>query len=334
MAGDTLFVFILIGVASLLFASGRVRLDMVAPGVLLMVVAAVLGSVTSSTAVVAILIPVTLTLSREARLPASRLLLPMSFAALISGMMTLIGTTPNLVVAAELDREGYTPFGFFSFTPIGASVLLVAVVYMVVIGRRLLPSHVADDETGGRGVRELLASFEVEGRVRRLGVPEGSSLVGQSLAGARVATRFGGRVVLIERILPVAMALEQTGGVALVVNGLVSTFGSAGPWVMLTALFFLAAGLGLFLSNTATAVLVAPIAIEAARVMGVDPYVFAMTVAIAASAAFMTPVSTPVVTLVVEPGGYRFADFLKIGIPLVVLTWLVTLLVTPLVFGY
>jgi len=102
MAGDTLFVFILIGVASLLFASGRVRLDMVAPGVLLMVVAAVLGSVTSSTAVVAILIPVTLTLSREARLPASRLLLPMSFAALISGMMTLIGTTPNLVVAAEL----------------------------------------------------------------------------------------------------------------------------------------------------------------------------------------------------------------------------------------
>ena len=100
MAGDTLFVFILIGVASLLFASGRVRLDMVAPGVLLMVVAAVLGSVTSSTAVVAILIPVTLTLSREAKVAASRLLLPMSFAALISGMITLIGTTPNLVVAA------------------------------------------------------------------------------------------------------------------------------------------------------------------------------------------------------------------------------------------
>ena len=76
------------------------------------------------------------------------------------------------------------------------------------------------------------------------------------------------------------------------------------------------------------------IAIEAAHAMGVDPYAFAMTVAITASAPFMTPVSTPVVTLVVEPGGYRFADFLKIGIPLVVLTWLVTLLVTPLVFGY
>ena len=141
-------------------------------------------------------------------------------------------------------------------------------------------------------------------------------------------------LVLIAGILPVATALEQTGGVALVADGLVATFGSAGPGVMLTALFLLAAGLGLFLSNTATAVLVAPIAIEAARVMGVDPYVFAMTVTIAASAAFMTPVSTPVVTLVVEPGGYRFADFLKIGIPLVVLTWLVTLLVTPLVLGY
>jgi di/tricarboxylate transporter len=103
---------------------------------------------------------------------------------------------------------------------------------------------------------------------------------------------------------------------------------------MMTALFFISSGLGLFLSNTATAVLMAPIAIGAAQSMGVSPYVFAMTVAVAASAAFATPVSTPVVTLVVESGHYRFMDFVKVGLPMVLITWFVTMLLTPLIFPY
>jgi di/tricarboxylate transporter len=92
--------------------------------------------------------------------------------------------------------------------------------------------------------------------------------------------------------------------------------------------------LGAFLSNTATAVLMAPIAIGAAVAMGVSPYAFVMTIAIAASAAYATPVSSPVVTLVVEPGHYRFIDFVKVGSPLLILTWLVTLLVVPLFFRF
>ena len=94
------------------------------------------------------------------------------------------------------------------------------------------------------------------------------------------------------------------------------------------------ASLGLFLSNTASAVLVAPIAIMAAEALGVSPYPFAIAVLIAASAAFITPFSTPVVTLVVEPGRYSFVDFVKVGIPLLLLTWLTTLVVTPLFFPY
>ena len=87
----------------------------------------------------------------------------------------------------------------------------------------------------------------------------------------------------------------------------------------------------MFLSNTASAVLVAPIAIIAAESLGVSPYPFAIAVLIAASAAFMTPVSTPVVTLVVEPGRYGFMSFVKVGVPL---TWLVTLLLAPLFFPF
>lgn len=135
-------------------------------------------------------------------------------------------------------------------------------------------------------------------------------------------------------MLPLADALQKTGGTDLVVNLLMGVVGDASPAVMLSVLFFLTASLGLFLSNTASAVLVAPIAIMAANALDVSPYPFAIAVLIAASAAFITPFSTPVVTLVVEPGRYSFGDFIRIGVPLLLLTWLTTLAVTPLFFPY
>ena len=141
-------------------------------------------------------------------------------------------------------------------------------------------------------------------------------------------------LILVAGLLPLADALQKTGGTEIVVDSLMYAVGDSGPRMMLTALFFLTAGLGLFLSNTASAVLVAPIAILAAEKLGVSPYPFAVAVVIAASAAFVTPVSTPVVTLVVEPGKYRFMDFVKLGVPLLLLTYVVTLLVTPIFFSF
>ena len=143
-----------------------------------------------------------------------------------------------------------------------------------------------------------------------------------------------GSIVLIAGMLPLADALRATGGTDLIVESMMAAAGEAAPSVMLTLIFFLTAGLGLVLSNTASAVLVAPIAITAAQALGVSPYPFAVAVLIAASAAYSTPVSTPVVTLVVEPGRYRFMDFLKVGLPMLLLTYVVTLVLAPLVFPY
>jgi di/tricarboxylate transporter len=103
---------------------------------------------------------------------------------------------------------------------------------------------------------------------------------------------------------------------------------------MLSLIFVLTALLGLVLSNTAAAVLVAPIAIYTAKILEVSPYPFAVAVLIAASAAYATPISTPVVTLVVDPGRYKFSDFVKVGVPLLFLTYLVTLVVAPLIFPF
>ena len=105
--------------------------------------------------------------------------------------------------------------------------------------------------------------------------------------------------------------------------------GGAGPYVVLGSIFAITALLGLFISNTATAVLMAPVALGIAEELQASPYPFAMIVALAASTAFMTPISSPVNTLVVGPGNYRFADFVRIGVPFAVIVMIVCVLLVP-----
>ena len=141
-------------------------------------------------------------------------------------------------------------------------------------------------------------------------------------------------LVLIAGMLPMATALEKTGGVEIIVNGLVDNLGGAGPIVLMAALFVLTSVFSQFISNTATTVLVAPIAMGAAEGLGVSPYPLLMTVALAASTAFATPVASPVNTLVLGPGGYRFNDFVKVGVPLQLLAMAVTLVAVPILFPF
>jgi di/tricarboxylate transporter len=121
-----------------------------------------------------------------------------------------------------------------------------------------------------------------------------------------------------------ATALNKTGATAWLSTGLAQALGHLGPVAMIGAVFLFTSTTGLFISNSATAVLIAPIAIDLAHTLRVSPHAFAMTVAIACSAAFSTPVSSPVNTLIMDPGGYSFTDFLKVGLPLQLLTMIVT----------
>ncbi len=139
-------------------------------------------------------------------------------------------------------------------------------------------------------------------------------------------------LVLIAGMMPFSLALQRTGGVDLAADALVRLAGGAGPHALLAGLFIVTAAIGLFVSNTATAVLMAPVAIAVAKDIGSSPYPFAMIVAVAASAAYMTPVSSPVNTLVVGPGNYDLMDFVKVGVPLAVLVLIVSVLLIPLLF--
>src|SRR5690606_23283957 len=141
-------------------------------------------------------------------------------------------------------------------------------------------------------------------------------------------------LLLRVRMLPFAKAPASTSRIQLVVDGLLGALGGFGPHVMLGGIFVLTAVIGLFVSNTATAVLMAPIAISTAVQLDASPYPFAMMVALAASSAFMTPVSSPVNTLVVEPGRYRFGDFVRVGAPFAVVVLLVSVVLVPLLLPF
>lgn len=509
---------------------------------LLMAVVAALGSVMSSTGVVAIFIPIVLRIAQGTGAAPSRLMMPLSMAALISGMMTLVATAPNLVVNSELVRSGAAGFGFFSFTPFGLPILVLGIGYML-FARRWLASGsdgpqdaaarprlrdwvevyglagreqrvrvTARSPLAGRTLEELRlrntsganllaierpARFSVDvirplgktviragdtllvdlfapdadiaglrdelalealptsggyflDRAQQLGMvevmlPDGSALIGKTLIESEFRTRYGlnavglrrglqafgpafkeeklkvgdtlllvgfwkdlqklsmmradllvldfpaelddvlpaakfapqalgclalvialmvsgvvpnvqaaligcllmgalrcvdlasayrsihwSSLVLIVGMLPFSIALQRTGGVDLAADALVSLVGESGPRVVLASLFAITAVLGLFISNTATAVLMAPVALAIASELGASPYPFAMTVALAASAAFMTPVSSPVNTLVVGPGNYAFGDFVRIGVPFTLIVLVVSVILVPI----
>lgn len=127
-------------------------------------------------------------------------------------------------------------------------------------------------------------------------------------------------------MLPFALALERTGGVDLAANGLVELVANDSPRLVLAVIFSITTVIGLFISNTATAVLMAPVALAVAHDLRASPYPFAMIVALAASIAFITPISSPVNTLVVGPGNYVFGDFVRIGVPFSLLVLAVSVL--------
>jgi di/tricarboxylate transporter len=139
-------------------------------------------------------------------------------------------------------------------------------------------------------------------------------------------------IVLVAGTLPLATALAKTGATAMMANGMVAVLGALGPVGVLAILFLVTALVGLFISNSATAVLMAPVAIDAAGALNASPQAFAMTVAIACSAAYVTPVSSALNILVMEPGGYTFGDYVKVGVPLLLLTMIITVALVSIIY--
>lgn len=525
----------------------------------LMIAVALLSSVMSDTGTVAVLLPAIVVLSRSTGIPASRLLIPLSFGSLLGGASTLIGTPPNLIVSEILHEAGYEPFGFFSFTPVGVSLILAGSVFMLVIGRHLLPTEAsARKEPSAETAEELMSRYHLSETLYRLRVKPDSPLAGKSiessgfrdetglsileiarerqptklpllnklqqhLLGKResiipspadplhagdillvqgeesgidaivrywdlipepeapkdrhrlvsdeigvaevilrprsrligktiVSSRFASRyrvtvldlyrpnarsqlnpqetelrpgdtllvqgrwrdisamqnersefiiigdpgalespvrthkaphavfilgmmivlmitqsvpvaaasmlaglgmvltgclsmdeayrsidwksILLIAGMLPMSTALEKVGLVHAAAESFSTIVGTYGPYAIMGGLFFVTSLFTQILSNTATTVLIAPIALAVAHSLSVHPEPMLMAVAIAASMGFASPVASPVNAIVMGAGNYRFADYMRIGVPMILITLLTSMLVLPMIFPF
>jgi di/tricarboxylate transporter len=141
-------------------------------------------------------------------------------------------------------------------------------------------------------------------------------------------------VILVAAMIPLATAMRETGAAEILATALVQTVGDAGPYALLVGLFVLTATLGQLISNMATALVVSPIAVSAAATLGVSARPLLMAVTVAAAGAFLTPVATPVNLMIKEPGGYHFGDYWKLGLPLLILYFILTVGIVPLVWRF
>jgi di/tricarboxylate transporter len=141
-------------------------------------------------------------------------------------------------------------------------------------------------------------------------------------------------VVLIAAMIAVSTAIAESGAAAKIADALVDTVGTIGPRALLAGLFILTAAFGQVISNTATALIVAPIAVSAADELGVSPRPVLMSVAVAAAASFLTPIATPANMIVMGPGGYRFSDYWRLGLCLLALFFVVAVVLVPVLWAF
>ena len=333
----------------------------------IMVVTIVLSAVSSNTGTVACLMPVIIGICSVAKLPVSKQLMPLAIAANVGGTITMIGTPPNVIVTGALTAAGLPTFGFFEFAWIGIPLSLIITVYTLFIGRHFVAAKSAgamDEEALKAAKEEAGASGDDAPKSKTKMWISGLILIGVVLCMAldlktvplhtaavtgailcvitgclKEKEAYAGidwvTIFLFAGMLSVASAMEKTGAGKLIADTVVSMMGTnPNPYVLTAVLFLISNVLTQFMSNTASAALLAPIGISIAQSIGADPKPVLMALGIAASCAFATPMATPPNTLVLGPGGFSFNDYAKVGVPMCLLSLVICLVVIPIVWPF
>lgn len=333
----------------------------------IMAVTATMSAFLSNTGTAAALLPVVVGICAVAKIPASRQLMPLAFAAGVGGIITMVGTPPNIIVNGALNKAGITPFGFFEFAWIGIPLTIATILFMMTIGKRFLPNHIIEDvgeveqevsadEVSNDPKKQLYSGLILGGVIvlmilgdtlkSNFGINLPLSLV--AVVGAMLCVLTGClgekqaytsidwvTIFLFAGMMPVAGAMDKSGAGQLIANVVLGVMGSdPSPYFATAVLFILSCVMTQFMSNTASSALLAPIGIAIAKGMGADPHAVLMAIGVAASCAFGTPVGTPPNTLVLGPGQYKFMDYVKAGVPLIIVCFIVSILIIPMVWPF
>ena len=333
----------------------------------IMLVTIILSSVSSNTGTVACLMPVVIGIANAANIPASKELMPLAVAANVGGTITMIGTPPNVIVTGALSAAGLPSFGFFEFALIGVPLSVIVLVYMLTIGRKTIPAKSAgamDEEAVKAAKEEAGASDDNAPKSKTKMWISGLILIGVVVAMAlnlktvplqtaavtgailcvitgclKEKEAYAGidwvTIFLFAGMLSVATAMDKTGAGKLIADTVVGMMGDhPNPIVLCAVLYLISNVLTQFMSNTASAALLAPIGISIAQSIGADPKPVLMAIGIAASMAFATPMATPPNTLVLGPGGFSFNDYVKVGVPLCIITFIVSVIIIPIFWPF
>ena len=326
--------------------------------VAIMVIVGVMSGFLSNTGTAAILIPVVIGIAAKSGYSRSRLLMPLVFAAAMGGNLTLIGAPGNMIAQSGMEGIGLK-FGFFDYAKVGVPILIVGIIYFAFIGYKFLPNKEGSDE----GIFDESKDFShvpkwkqylslvillltLVGMIfeEQLGIKlcvigcmgalalmiTGVISEKDALASIDLKTIF-----LFGGTLSLAAALEQTGAGELIAEKVIGMLGdNPSPYVLTFVIFMLCCVMTNFMSNTATTALMAPICLSIAQGMGADPRAVLMACVIGGSCAYVTPIGMPANTMVVGLGGYKFKDYVKSGLPLILVSFAICMILLPILFPF
>ncbi|MDD6212826.1 MAG: SLC13 family permease [Clostridiales bacterium] len=323
----------------------------------IMVIVGAMSGFLSNTGTAAVLIPVVCGIADESGYSRSRLLMPLVFAAALGGNLSIIGAPGNLMGVNALQELGMET-SFFMYAPVGVPMLLLGIVYFAFIGYRFLPDRAYSREAinGQKDYRNvpkwkqivslavlvvviLAMIFEDEIGVKiQISACVGAIIL--VLTGVisekealksidlKVVLLFGGSLAL-------AKALETTGAGNLIADAIVGALGeNPNPLILLLVIFIVGCSLTNFMSNTATTALMVPIAASLAQSLGADPRSMIIATVIACSCAYATPIGMPANTMVVGLGGYKFKDYVKAGLPMIAVSFVICIVLLPILFPF
>ena len=327
--------------------------------VAVMVVVGVMSGFLSNTGTAAVMIPVVIGIAAKSGFARGRLLMPLVFAAAIGGNISLIGAPGNLMGQTALEEIGMS-FGFFEYGLLGVPMLIVGIIFFGIFGPKLLPA--AKDSYPESSFNEKQDFSHVPAWRQNLSlvilvltllamifdtqigqpIHVSGSVGAILLVLCRVITEkqafnsidmkviflFGGTLAL-------AQALDISGAGANIATGVIDALGAnASPFILLAAIFTIAMVLTNFMSNTATTALLVPISMSIAQTIGADPRAVIMATVIGGSMAYATPIGMPANTMVLSVGGYKFRDYVKAGLPLMLVLGVLCLILLPIFFPF
>lgn len=327
--------------------------------VAVMAITGAMSGFLSNTGTAAVLIPVVIGIAAKSGFYRSRLLMPLVFAAAMGGNLSLIGAPGNMIAQSTLAPLGLK-FGFFEYGLVGLPILLCGILFYATIGFRFLPNNPPRDGEDDMFKMKDFSRVPRWKKTMSLLILVGTllAMIFEDAIGIKLCISgcIGAILLIVTGViseneaiksidlktiflfggtLSLAAALDKSGAGKMIADTVIGMLGDEpSPLLFTFVVFILCCAMTNFMSNTATTALMAPICLSIAQGMGADPRAVLMACVIGGSCAYATPIGMPANTMVVGAGGYSFMDYVKAGMPLIIIATIVSMIVLPLAFPF